>query len=111
MWEIKEGRNIMARPKQIQTRTCSRTAALIIVLAFAALPSSQAQTLTVLHAFGNQSGDGANPAAGLTMDAGGNFYGTTESGGLGYGTVFQLKRGAPAMFFVLCTVSREATTE
>jgi len=101
----------MARPKQIRTRTNSRTVALIIVLAFAALPLAQAQTLTVLHAFGNQSGDGANPAAGLTMDAGGNFYGTTESGGLGYGTVFQLKRGAPAMFFVLCTVSREATTE
>src|SRR5271157_1676225 len=89
----------MARPKQIQTRTCSRTAALIIVLAFAALPSAQAQTLTVLHNFGNQPGDGAKPTTGLTMDAAGDLYGTTESGGLGYGTVFQLKRGGSGYVF------------
>jgi len=35
--------------------------------------------------------DGANPFAGLTVDAAGNLYGTTLNGGQGYGVVFQLK--------------------
>jgi uncharacterized repeat protein (TIGR03803 family) len=35
--------------------------------------------------------DGANPQAGLIMDASGNLYGTTSSGGAyGFGTVFEL---------------------
>jgi uncharacterized repeat protein (TIGR03803 family) len=34
---------------------------------------------------------GATPAAGLILDASGNFYGTTEAGGpLGYGEVFEI---------------------
>jgi uncharacterized repeat protein (TIGR03803 family) len=49
----------------------------------------QAQTETVLYSFTGGS-DGANPEAGLTSDGRGNFYGTTSSGGLGYGTVFEL---------------------
>ncbi len=34
--------------------------------------------------------DGFSPAAGLTLGADGNFYGTTTYGGLSYGTVFKL---------------------
>lgn len=46
----------------------------------------------VLHSFGEGT-DGAQPAAGLMMDANGNLYGTTQNGGLhGYGTVFELER-------------------
>ena len=46
---------------------------------------------TVLHSFGNGSGDGSSPFAGLVSDKSGNFYGTTYSGGAsGYGTVFEL---------------------
>ncbi len=45
---------------------------------------------TVLHSFAGGS-DGANPEAGLTMDTAGNFYGTTNYGGLSnLGTVFKL---------------------
>jgi uncharacterized repeat protein (TIGR03803 family) len=45
---------------------------------------------TVLHSFGAGT-DGASPVAGVTMDAGGNLYGTTSAGGTyTYGTVFQL---------------------
>lgn len=46
--------------------------------------------LTTLHDFTGGS-DGGNPAAGLIMDAAGNLYGTTDSGGsAGVGTVFKL---------------------
>ena len=36
---------------------------------------------TILHSFTGAPGDGANPLAGLTMDAAGNIFGTTEYGG------------------------------
>jgi uncharacterized repeat protein (TIGR03803 family) len=49
---------------------------------------------TVLHSFDYYL-DGANPNAGLILDAAGNFYGTAYLGGplgndIGYGTVFKL---------------------
>jgi len=48
---------------------------------------------SVLHHFSGP--DGANPGAGLVMDAAGNLYGTTVFGGSGYsGTVFKLTPGA-----------------
>jgi uncharacterized repeat protein (TIGR03803 family) len=49
-----------------------------------------AGTLTTLYAFCSQSqcSDGSKPEAGLLHATDGNFYGTTYSGGLGYGTVF-----------------------
>jgi uncharacterized repeat protein (TIGR03803 family)/YVTN family beta-propeller protein len=49
-------------------------------------------TLTTLYSFCSQSGctDGAYPVSGL-VQAGGNLYGTTDSGGAnGYGTVFEI---------------------
>jgi uncharacterized repeat protein (TIGR03803 family) len=48
-------------------------------------------TETTLYNFGAYKTDGAQPAAGLVMDASGNFYGTTFWGGINlYGTVFRL---------------------
>ncbi len=45
---------------------------------------------TVLYSFQGSS-DGSDPVAGLTRDAAGNLYGTTQSGGAsGRGTVFKL---------------------
>ena len=46
---------------------------------------------TVLYAFkGAAARDGANPSATLIRDAQGNLYGTTVSGGVGFGTVFEV---------------------
>ncbi|MFZ0793988.1 MAG: choice-of-anchor tandem repeat GloVer-containing protein, partial [Candidatus Korobacteraceae bacterium] len=63
------------------------------LLVVAAMPA-HAQTFTVIHSF--NGADGANPFVGLTLDAAGNLYGTTEFGG-GHGcnigdcgTVFKL---------------------
>jgi uncharacterized repeat protein (TIGR03803 family) len=74
--------------------------ALSVSLALIALQSAHAQEFTVLHTF-TGGGDGSSPYAGLTMDASGNFYGTTIYGGitsgsvchpLGCGVVFRLAR-------------------
>ncbi len=80
----------------LRAATESLALAIMLALAVAAMPAAQAQTLSVLHAFSG-NGDGAVPAAGLTMDGAGNFYGTTSIGGAaygteGYGTVFKLSR-------------------
>ena len=56
----------------------------------AAAGSAQAQTFSVIHNFTNGT-DGGNPLSGFTMDAKGNFYGTTNAGGTyGYGLVFRM---------------------
>jgi uncharacterized repeat protein (TIGR03803 family) len=49
-----------------------------------------AQTETVIHRFTGRGGDGREPMGQLTPDGAGNFYGTTDVGGLGFGTVFKL---------------------
>jgi uncharacterized repeat protein (TIGR03803 family) len=49
---------------------------------------AQAQTETVLYNFTGGS-DGFTPMSRLTSDGAGNFYGTTDFGGLGAGTVFE----------------------
>jgi len=76
-----------------------------IVLAFAlacalmmvAMEAARAQTFSVIHTFSGP--DGANPVAGMAIDARGRLYGTTQLGGdsngscgqEGCGTVFQLE--------------------
>ena len=48
---------------------------------------------TVLHTFGGGSSDGAEPIAGLVMDAKGNLYGDTYQGGsANLGTVYKLNK-------------------
>jgi hypothetical protein len=68
--------------------------AVALLMLVAATPVAHGQTYTVLHNF-TDGRDGAIPMAGLTLDAAGNFYGTTQHGGdtqcnLGCGTVFKL---------------------
>lgn len=73
--------------------------AILGVLTVFATPA-QAQTFTVLYTFTGGT-DGGNPAAGLTMDGAGNLYGTAESYGTGYGTVYKLKRSGSSWIFNL----------
>lgn len=59
------------------------------VLTVAATNAAQGQVLSVVHAFAGGQ-DGANPYSGVTIDTAGNLYGTTASGGAGYGIVYKL---------------------
>ena len=52
-------------------------------------------TITALASF--NGGNGSTPQAGLTIDAGGNLYGTTSSGYGGNGTVFEVPAGGNAI--------------
>ncbi|HXM20242.1 MAG TPA: choice-of-anchor tandem repeat GloVer-containing protein [Terriglobales bacterium] len=64
--------------------------AIMLVPAILATQSAQAQTFTLLYAFGNGT-DGSTPYAGLVRDSAGNLYGTTFSGGTASsGTVFKV---------------------
>lgn len=67
-----------------------RAAPAIVTVALLVTSVWAAPREKVLHNFGNGT-DGGNPLAGLISDAAGNFYGTTENGGVyGFGTVFEL---------------------
>ena len=63
--------------------------ALGIVLTRGATGTAQAQTYNVIHNFAGGL-DGAEPAAGLSIDASGNLYGTTFEGDALTGTVYKL---------------------
>jgi uncharacterized repeat protein (TIGR03803 family) len=76
---------------------------IMLLLASAIVPTqAQAQTFKVLHTFHGK--DGGVPAAQLTIDAAGNFYGTTAAGGTGTctgggcGTVFKLNKGGKLLW-------------
>lgn len=62
-------------------------------------PNSDRWQLSVLHSFSSNSEKGWSPKAGLSVDAKGNLYGTTERGGVidpsgwNCGTVFKLSPG------------------
>jgi uncharacterized repeat protein (TIGR03803 family) len=50
---------------------------------------------TILHTFQSNGIDGTFPLAGLTRDASGNFFGTTNLGGTyGFGTVFKMTQSS-----------------
>ncbi len=55
-------------------------------------PNSDLWRVSVLHSFSSSSGSeqGWAPMTGLTADAAGNLYGTTDNGGAGCGTVYKL---------------------
>jgi uncharacterized repeat protein (TIGR03803 family) len=80
---------------RLRAASAMLTLAVVVVLGVVATQSAQAQTFTVLYSF-SLLPDGSSPPAGLVRDTAGNFYGTTEYGGLpgcgmyGCGTVFKV---------------------
>lgn len=81
----------MARPESelAVSKEAAGSAAVVLGLALAAVPSAEGQTLTVLYNF-TGSPDGAAPVAGVVRDAAGSLYGTTSVGGNNHGTVFEV---------------------
>ena len=60
-----------------------------LVVVSLSVPVFAASKVKVLHRFTGR--DGSNPVAGLTFDAAGGLYGTTQDGGAqNCGTVFKL---------------------
>jgi len=48
-------------------------------------------TESIVYSFGSERGDGTPPNGGVLIDAAGNFYATTTSGGFyGYGTIYRI---------------------
>ena len=67
------------------------TLALIVALTAGLMSSAwAAERFKTLHKFKSASAGGAEHSAGLIFDPAGNLFGTTEFGGRGFGTVFEL---------------------
>lgn len=82
------------RTPRITLRSLKAALALAVALmpAILLIPSTQAQTFSILHSF-KRKGDGGNPQAGLLWSPIGDLYGTTFLGGepsCSCGTVFKL---------------------
>ena len=81
----------MTNPRQHPCRipgTKRLAATVAFMLVVVAAQFAQAQTFNVLHSFNGL--DGEHPYDGVTLDRGGNLYGTAYGGGDGAGTVYKL---------------------
>ena len=83
--------------------TALRALTIAFVLTVGTMQAAQGSTFNVIYNFTGGS-DGTSPYAGLTVDGTGALYGTTLSGGAGFGTVFKLaKTGSGWVFTTLYT--------
>jgi uncharacterized repeat protein (TIGR03803 family) len=70
---------------------------------FKITPSGESVLYTFCSVSNPQCTDGNTPVAGLIVGRDGNFYGTTEIGGKGYGTVFKLTpAGGESVLYSFC---------
>ncbi len=69
-----------------------RFAVCVIFISFANSFHSpaRAQSVSIIHSFGTSAGDGLSPIGGLFQASDGTLYGTTSSGGQGFGTIFKI---------------------
>jgi uncharacterized repeat protein (TIGR03803 family) len=73
------------------SRSSSYYSCVLVIVAFLFALPSQAQSFQVLYNF-TGGFDGAIASSSLAIDNAGNLYGSTEGGGVGYGTIFELKK-------------------
>ncbi len=76
------------------TITSSRlglTLAVMLLFGVVATHAAQAETFKTIYNFTGGS-DGGYPYASLVQDSAGNFYGTTDTGGSGFGVVYKLSK-------------------
>jgi uncharacterized repeat protein (TIGR03803 family) len=100
-------RRLLQRQRDFFNAISAVMAMLCVTTALAGLPA-QAQTFTVLHNFSGGA-DGKYPQTTLTLDRGGNLYGTTNRGGLDYGTIFRLtNRGSSILCIPFAPAAMEA---
>src|SRR5208283_2047980 len=84
--------------------TAALALAIVFALTIVTTDAAHAQSFQVIYTF-TGGPDGAQPYAGLTMDRGGNLYGTTSAGndGSNWGNVYQMRhRGAGWTFDRRC---------
>jgi len=82
----------------------------IATLLIVAATEAQAQTFQVVHNF-TGGADGGDLMAGLTIDQGGNLYGTTWSGGSGFGTVVKLQHAGSGGWLIRPLYSFQGGTD
>jgi uncharacterized repeat protein (TIGR03803 family) len=91
-------RSAMAAKHQRSSRMAAMT--IVFALAFAVMPSTQAQSYKKLHDFVGGTQDGQAPGAGVTRDTAGNLYGTTYYGGkTTNGIAYKLTRNGSSFAF------------
>jgi uncharacterized repeat protein (TIGR03803 family) len=83
----------------IPLRAIGLTALAVAVTIDPAAAAYKFKTLQAFCADAPTCSSGVNPQSALVLDAAGNLYGTTLSGGSGFGTVFELVRGAKSLRF------------
>jgi uncharacterized repeat protein (TIGR03803 family) len=84
----------------LRARTAALVSLAVLATVLTIVPTAQAQSFQVLHAFMGQ-GDGASPEAGLIMDRAGRLYGTTSGGFVSQNadTAFKLVGGGSGWVF------------
>lgn len=84
--------------KILQTTFARQLGTILLLAPALVLPSrAAAPALTTLYSFTDLA-DGGFPEAGLVLGTGGTLYGTTSTGGSGWGSVFELLPGANSTF-------------
>ena len=99
---------------QLNCNLRTRIAGMAFALWLCAAISVEAQTYQLLHGFTDFGGDTYEPLSGLTIDAGGNLYGTTYfdgDHGLGSGSVFRLSRKGTGWIYTPLHVFHFSTTD
>jgi uncharacterized repeat protein (TIGR03803 family) len=72
--------------------------AALIILTTVASAQYNIYSETTLYSFGYVPGDAAKPVGNIIFDPAGNIYGASSSGGLGYGTIYELSRDSSGIW-------------